>query len=43
MISLPGIQVDSPLVQKAAPCEPVQDKTVLKTQSGMSGFPREMF
>lgn len=43
MISLSGIQVDSPLAQNAAACEPVQNKTVLKTQFGTSGFPHETF
>lgn len=32
MISSSGIQVDNPLAQNAAGCEPVQAETVLKTQ-----------
>lgn len=43
MISLAGIQVDSLLAQNAAGCEPMQAKSVLKTQCGMSGFPHEIF
>lgn len=43
MICLSGIQVDSPLAQNAAGCEPMQAKTVLKTWCGMSGFPHEIF
>lgn len=42
MISLSGIQVDSPLAQNAAGCELMHVKAVLKTQCGTSGFPHEI-